>query len=63
MIKAKGTVIADCQKVFREFLYQTTQRDAATMRDLRDERSYVIESLLLTKPIQNESHDLSQYDF
>lgn len=46
MIKTKGTVIADCQKMFREYLYQTTERDAATMRNLRDERSFVIESLL-----------------
>lgn len=46
MLKVKGGVISECQRIIRDNLYHTNHHDGENILKYHDERSYVIEPLL-----------------
>ena len=52
LLRIKAEVIADCQRVLRENIYKTTERDGTNIRNKRDEDAFVIEPLLEARTIE-----------
>ena len=54
LLKVKATVVAQCQRMLRENLFQTKEHMGMDIRAEDNERSYVITPLLNTNPIKIE---------
>lgn len=62
LLRVKGNVIAECQRLVRDKLYNSENYDGEETLRFKDERSFVIEPLLnLTGFVMNQGSQLSVF--